>query len=60
MKKLISTSDVIEFLNKIGIDFDKESIRPVKLPRSKELFWQFHGIFRSYIITERGELVSAI
>lgn len=60
MKKLISTSDVIEFLNKIGIDFDKKSIRPVKLPRSKEPFWQFRGIFRNYIITERGDLVSAL
>ena len=60
MKRLITIADVVEFLNRVGIDFDKESIRPVKLPRSKELFWQFHGIFRSYIITERGELVSAI
>lgn len=60
MKRLITIADVVEFLNRVGIDFEKNSIRKVTLPRSKEPFWQFRGIFRNYIITERGDLVSAI
>ena len=59
MKRLITIADVVEFLNRVGIDFEKNSIHQVSLPRSKKPFWQFTG-GRNYIITEDGDLVSAI
>ena len=59
MKKLLNVADVKAFLNETGIFFDANSIHQVTLPRSKKPFWQFTG-GRNYIITEDGDLVSAI
>lgn len=60
MIQLTTVADVISFLDNTGVIYEKGSIRPKKITRSKELFWQFRGIFRNYIITEDGDLVSAI
>ena len=60
MKKLLNVADVKAFLNETGIFFDANSIRKVRLPRSKELFWSFLGDSRIYTLDAQGGLVLVI